>query len=530
MNDLAEARFAAQIEEISRHPRRGEQLFDFLLEDHPVYAERGAAATVRMRGWILLALARAGLSDRALVFILEELQTGKDPYIVAAAARALRSCSRPLPEFARFLMTAFTNLRYRDDPVTLERYGGYEAETSTSSPLREVLTTLAWIGPAANCILPELELLGAERRLAPNLLPFLEKAVTAIRAGGEEGGSGGQECCQLPRGVHAIVSWARSLRRNSSAVENVVFQDQDGANISYSELLRGHPSIVVFFYTRCDNPLKCSLTITKLARVQKILEDKGLSEKIWTVAITYDPGFDLPNRLRSYGKARGLEIHQRSRLVRTIQGLPALRNHFKLGVNFIGSLVNRHRVEAYVLDEEGRAAFGFERIHWDESKIVDCAVEVWNEDQKKAHADAQPDEIQRDMTPPVRSNSGSSSFWGALSSLGLALFPKCPACWASYLSVSGIAALQSIPYSPWLLLVFVALMLINLGTVWIRRHSIAGRIGVVLVAAGTLMTVVSRFMWTWDSGALLGFFLTFFGSVASAVQARRTAKVLSKTA
>ena len=53
--------------------------------------ERGAAAIVRMRGWVLLAMARAGVSDAALVFVLEELDTGIDPYLVAAAARALRS-------------------------------------------------------------------------------------------------------------------------------------------------------------------------------------------------------------------------------------------------------------------------------------------------------------------------------------------------------------------------------------------------------------------------------------------------------
>ena len=39
--------------------------------------------------------------------------------------------------------------------------------------------------------------------------------------------------------------------------------------------LPGHPTIVVFFYTRCDNPLKCTLTITKLGQMQRALEARG---------------------------------------------------------------------------------------------------------------------------------------------------------------------------------------------------------------------------------------------------------------
>lgn len=66
-------------------------------------------------------------------------------------------------------------------------------------------------------------------------------------------------------------------------------------------------------------------------------------------------------------------------MLRAIDGVSALRSHFKLGVNFIESLVNRHRVEAYILDAEGRVAASFERLHWDEEQVVDRAIEVLKE-------------------------------------------------------------------------------------------------------------------------------------------------------
>src|SRR4030095_13552531 len=98
----SESQFAALVDALATNPDRREQLIELLREDHPLYNERGAAATVRMRGWVLLALARLGVSDAALLFVLEELDTGADAYLVAAAARALRSYPRPTEGVAPF--------------------------------------------------------------------------------------------------------------------------------------------------------------------------------------------------------------------------------------------------------------------------------------------------------------------------------------------------------------------------------------------------------------------------------------------
>ena len=66
-------------------------------------------------------------------------------------------------------------------------------------------------------------------------------------------------------------------------------------------------------------------------------------------------------------------------MLRAADGNDALREHFELGVNFIESLVNRHRIELYILDAQGRVAVSFERIHWDEAEVVARAAEVLEE-------------------------------------------------------------------------------------------------------------------------------------------------------
>jgi cytochrome oxidase Cu insertion factor (SCO1/SenC/PrrC family) len=375
----SEPQFAALVDAIAADPDRREQLTELLHEDHPLYDQRGAATIVRMRGWVLLALARVGVSDAALIFVLEELDTGVDAYLVAAAARALRAYPRPIETFAPFVMRALTNIRYRDEPVSFDSYGEYAVSSTGTSSVRELLSTLTWLGPLARAVLHELESLRAQVR--GKLRIDIDRALQAIRGADRLAESGTHACCAPSNEFGSMVSWAPESRRGSEPIDAIVFEDHMGEPTSFKEFFRGQPSIVVFFYTRCDNPMKCSLTVAKLARIQKLLVAQGLVDRIHTAAITYDPAFDLPERLRVYGQDRGVRLDARHRMLRSIDHNDALREHFELGVNFVESLVNRHRIEVYILDAKGRIAISFERIHWDEQQVVTRAIELLNEEE-----------------------------------------------------------------------------------------------------------------------------------------------------
>jgi protein SCO1/2 len=104
-------------------------------------------------------------------------------------------------------------------------------------------------------------------------------------------------------------SWPSSLRRGTERIASVTLQDHKGALITFKDFFQGQPSIVVFFYTRCDNPMKCSLTIAKLGRVQKLLEAQGLADRIHAAAITYDPALTSPNVFASMDKIEAFPIN-----------------------------------------------------------------------------------------------------------------------------------------------------------------------------------------------------------------------------
>jgi protein SCO1/2 len=154
---------------------------------------------------------------------------------------------------------------------------------------------------------------------------------------------------------------------------DVDFEDQDGTRLRYDDLFGGKPSIAVFFYTRCPNPNKCSLTIAKLAELQNAIGVEGLSGKLRTVAITYDPEFDVPARLRAYGSDRGVMFNDDHRMVRTRRGFVELQERFQLGVNFTGSTVNRHRIELFIVDSDGDIAVTFARLQWEVAEVLGCA-------------------------------------------------------------------------------------------------------------------------------------------------------------
>ena len=320
---------------------------------------------VRVRGWLLLALGRGSLPDSALPFVLEELESGHDAYLSAAAACVLRR-SRPRPELVPALLAGLLYLRHRDDSVSLIEYGGYGVGGERTTAVAEILRTLGWLGHAGRSALPRLHALRLEAGVSPALAERVEEAIAAIE---QAEPPVGDACCSSlePMGLE------QRSPRSPSQVADVELQDQEGEILRFGDFFAGRPAIVVFFYTRCDNPTKCALTVTRLGRVQRLLRKAGLDTAIRTAAITYDPGFDRPARLARYAETWGARPDANHKMLRTVGSFDELRAYFDLGVNYVSSVVNRHQIEAFVLDSEGRVATAATRLQWDETTLVEEA-------------------------------------------------------------------------------------------------------------------------------------------------------------
>lgn len=354
----------------SSEPR--DLLVQLLPERISLYEGRSANETIRMRGYILATFEQAGLPDAALPYVLEELENGREAYLVAGAAKALRGFDTPTSRLVPFLLKAVENIKYADDALTFERYKPRWPITNYTTALREIFRTFGWLGAQAKSALPDLEALCGERshEFSQPVRAEIENAIDRIRSdGGAAHACCGTDFANPGLAIHAL----QKRHRKSNCIADIELEDQDGSTLTYGGFFRDRPSIVVFFYTRCSNPNKCSLTITKLARLQEAVVVEQSEGLLKTAAITYDPEYDLPARLKAYGESRGVAFGDDHRIFRTRVGFRELQEYFQLGVNFTGSTVNRHRIELFVLDSQGEIAVTFTRLQWDIQEVLEQA-------------------------------------------------------------------------------------------------------------------------------------------------------------
>jgi protein SCO1/2 len=116
------------------------------------------------------------------------------------------------------------------------------------------------------------------------------------------------------------------------------------------------------------NPLKCSATVTGLGRIARRFAEDGLDANV--AGISYDPGFDRPPRLRTYGADRGMAFSPSCRLLRTVGPFAPLQQAFELGVGFGPVTVNRHRLDLVVLEASLAVSDRFERRLWSDEGVL----------------------------------------------------------------------------------------------------------------------------------------------------------------
>ena len=352
---------------------RGDSAFtrtflELLDERHAVYRGVASSAVTRMRGALLLALGYRALPAAALQFVLEELESAHDAWLTAVAAHVLRKFPEPLARFTEPLLSAVFSIRHRDEIVRLGEDGGGASNGGTTTAMREVMETIGWLGQTGLPCVSRLEDLLAQSP-GPSISAMVANAIDAIN---RDAGP------RLPEtldedGVEGIPRLVRP--RLDFDMASLRFQDHSGAELTFADAFQGHPSIVVFFYTRCDNPSKCPLTMFRFGSLQRLLQQSGYGDSIGLAAITYDPDYDRAGRLLQYAESWGAKPSSIHRILRTVRDFATLSDYFSLGVNFSASgIVNRHQLEAFVLDTEGRIAHAVTRRRWDEAALMRLAV------------------------------------------------------------------------------------------------------------------------------------------------------------
>jgi protein SCO1/2 len=340
---------------------------ELLDERHPVYSGVGSPAVRRMRGALLLALGHRALPTATLPFVLEELESAHDAWLTAVAAHVLRKHPASSESFAEPLMSAVVHIRHRDEIVHLANYGGRGPGGEPTTAMSEVMQSIGWLGSAGHACVSRLEDLLAQNP-GPATSTMVATAIEAIRTSSALMTSA---ACGCDRTIQAVPPG------RVKDIAGLRLQDHSGSELTFADAFHGRPSIVVFFYTRCDNPTKCPLTMYRFGSLQRLLVKSGLGRAIGMAAITYDPEYDRAERLLQYAQSWGVVPSAVHRILRTVDDFAAVRDYFTLGVNFSASgIVNRHQLEAFVLDSDGRITNAVARRRWDESELLESAARL----------------------------------------------------------------------------------------------------------------------------------------------------------
>lgn len=326
-----------RVEKVRKGLLPAESLVALLAEQAPFLHLAGTPEVERFRGYVLSTFATVGLPANARDIVLEELETGTEPHTVAAAALALQGSSDRMDGTIDLLKSARNRIVARDVHVQYEQFGAIfdlDSKVTASSVIDDAIGRLA----------------AADRPLTmanPPAAP-IEDA----------------QCCCCAGGP-SISSTARIQPHD------LALQDQTGADTTFGEFFRGHLGVLTFFYTRCMNPEKCSLTISNLARLRRSLAAGGLDGHVRIGAITYDPAYDLPYRLAAYGRERGLVFDESCRMFRSPAGFEQVQDSFELGVGFGPQTVNRHQIELLLLDRDTVPFKRFSRLKWNVDEVVE---------------------------------------------------------------------------------------------------------------------------------------------------------------
>jgi protein SCO1/2 len=117
---------------------------------------------------------------------------------------------------------------------------------------------------------------------------WLEQVVV-VQGGGAQKGAPQIEGSELPKPGDALPDFR--------------LVNQDGKPLSLRKY-RGKVVLLTFIYTRCPVPEYCTLMSNNFAAIdQELQSDAALFKKTHLVSISFDPEYDTPKVLRSYGAA-----------------------------------------------------------------------------------------------------------------------------------------------------------------------------------------------------------------------------------
>jgi protein SCO1 len=156
-------------------------------------------------------------------------------------------------------------------------------------------------------------------------------------------------------------------------VPDFTLTNQDGEPVSLSSL-RGRVVAVTFIYTRCPLPDYCPRMISNLQAIERRFAVR-VGTDLELAAITFDPQYDTPERMKAYAQAFKADRPGWHFLTGPVADVERVCSH--LGVEFYPEegLIT-HTLQTAIIDREGRLAASVEGKDYSPKQLTDLVAEA----------------------------------------------------------------------------------------------------------------------------------------------------------
>lgn len=385
-----EERIVSALEEIraggSIEPEAARRLGELVAPRSPLLEGRDASEVPRLRAWFVLTLLAVGRPEAAAATVRDVLAHPDEsvrPLELGAAIRAAGTLGGRARSVAPQVLHALAHNR-ADVEIGLDRLSlEFDPDEATTVRLEAIRALPALAAPAnlgdIRRALAELaiERPGADPRVAPAARAALAGLAAVER---EEPGEPRED----PEPSEE--DWARASRgpwipadERIALPAGLEFVDQDGRRGRLEDLL-DRPTALGFFYTRCGNAFKCTATVRRLGELQAELAASSPGTAAQVVAVSYEPAFDTPERIRRYAGSRGVRFGADAHAIVLADGShDRLVEALTVGVSYQEDWVNLHAVELFVLDARGRLARRYTAVGWDNAEVAEDLARLASE-------------------------------------------------------------------------------------------------------------------------------------------------------
>lgn len=351
-----------------------------------IYKDRDKWEVLRLRSYILLTLGEIDFPDSAIPSLVDALayvDERMNVLEVGSAVKVVGNLGAEGSQFGESVISAYNRV-FSDEEFSLERY---EVEFS-----KDKATTI------------QIEIARSLGKICNKKDDYAIKFLNSILASSDDFGFDKRVATEAQRSLHIILQRApdkfRLQREADNGIldgiehspyieakdrkelvnKNIPLTDHNGLKREFTELI-DRPTLLTFFYTRCQNDKKCSATISHLASLQNHLSSLSLSNKVRLVAITFEPQHDSPALLKRYLTDRGVKLGNEAMAIGLeTEGQRALFEELLIPVGYNSGWVNSHGIEAVLLDKDKRIVRKYNSLFWNTSALLADFTKLLSED------------------------------------------------------------------------------------------------------------------------------------------------------